>query len=279
MPATEETRKYITPYAFQVADDLLGKRLASPSKRLSAIVLDMVLVGLLTTLNSLLLTGLIALVSLFGFNNLRKHPDKGLAAGMLLATSIVCILIIVAALSLQSGFESDKEANGASVDAVVTTEDSEESADYEDSENDEEASPPSDESTSVVQWVQGMISDLGISFGWAALYFSVFLAWFNGQTLGKLLFGIRVIRIDGRSMSLWDSFGRYGGYGAGFATGLLGFLQIYWDSNRQAIQDKISETMVIDLRKPDATTSVKPEEASSCASKANLGEEDAQKAE
>jgi hypothetical protein len=44
---------------------------------------------------------------------------------------------------------------------------------------------------------------------------------------------------------LLDCFGRYGGYGAGFATGLLGFLQIYWDPNRQAIQDKISATVVI----------------------------------
>ncbi len=42
-----------------------------------------------------------------------------------------------------------------------------------------------------------------------------------------------------------DCFGRYGGYGAGFATGLLGFLQVYWDPNRQAIQDKISATVVI----------------------------------
>ena len=42
-----------------------------------------------------------------------------------------------------------------------------------------------------------------------------------------------------------DCFGRCGGYGAGFATGLLGFLQVYWDPSRQAIQDKISATVVI----------------------------------
>nr|WP_244859282.1 hypothetical protein [Shewanella dokdonensis] len=41
------------------------------------------------------------------------------------------------------------------------------------------------------------------------------------------------------------AFGRYGGYGAGVTTGLLGFLQIYWDSNRQCIQDKIGETVVV----------------------------------
>jgi hypothetical protein len=54
-----------------------------------------------------------------------------------------------------------------------------------------------------------------------------------------------VVALSGEPLGLLDCFGRYGGYGAGFATGLLGFLQIYWDPNRQAIQDKISATVVI----------------------------------
>ena len=40
---------------------------------------------------------------------------------------------------------------------------------------------------------------------------------------------------------------------AGLATGLLGFIQIYWDANRQAIHDKISATVVIDIRKARLT--------------------------
>ena len=32
------------------------------------------------------------------------------------------------------------------------------------------------------------------------------------------------------------------------ATGGLGFLQILWDPNRQAIQDKTAHTVVVDLR-------------------------------
>lgn len=102
---------------------------------------------------------------------------------------------------------------------------------------------------SLISWAKGILNDLGLGFGWAAFYFTVFTAWFDGQTLGKKLLGIRVIQLDGTKLSLWDSFGRYGGYGAGFATGLLGFLQIFWDANRQAIQDKISATVVIDLKK------------------------------
>ncbi|MFL5538676.1 MAG: hypothetical protein ACJ8J0_06765, partial [Longimicrobiaceae bacterium] len=36
-------------------------------------------------------------------------------------------------------------------------------------------------------------------------------------------------------------------YAAGLFTGLTGYMQVYWDRNRQAIQDKISETVVIRL--------------------------------
>ncbi|GAC28860.1 RDD family protein [Brumicola pallidula] len=101
---------------------------------------------------------------------------------------------------------------------------------------------------SVIELVKGIMSDLGLGLGWAALYFSVFTAWWRGQTIGKKVVGIEVVKLDGNYPSLWESFGRYGGYGAGFATGLLGFLQIYWDPNRQAIQDKISETLVLRLK-------------------------------
>jgi len=101
---------------------------------------------------------------------------------------------------------------------------------------------------SVIELFKGIISDLGLGLGWAALYFSVFTAWWRGQTIGKKIVGIEVVKLDGNYPSVWESFGRYGGYGAGFATGLLGFLQIYWDPNRQAIQDKISETLVLRLK-------------------------------
>lgn len=114
-----------------------------------------------------------------------------------------------------------------------------------------EAIEPAEQSSrvhSILEWVKGIMSDLGLSLGWAALYFSVFTAWWRGQTIGKRIVGIEVVKLDGNYPSLWESFGRYGGYGAGFATGLLGFLQIYWDPNRQAIQDKISETLVLRLK-------------------------------
>lgn len=120
-------------------------------------------------------------------------------------------------------------------------------ADQTESPNSEANDEEESDTRSVLAWIKGFMSDMGLGFGWAAFYFTVFTAKFDGQTLGKKLLGIRVIQLDGAKISLWGAFGRYGGYAAGFTTGLLGFMQIFWDANRQGIQDKISSTVVIDL--------------------------------
>ncbi|MBU1435780.1 MAG: RDD family protein [Gammaproteobacteria bacterium] len=109
---------------------------------------------------------------------------------------------------------------------------------------------PDQNTKSILEWVKGVLQDLGIGFGWAVFYFTVLVGWTNGQTVGKKMFKIKIVRLDGQPLDLWQAFSRQGGYGAGFATGLLGFLQIYWDPNRQAIQDKGSGTVVIRLNKP-----------------------------
>jgi uncharacterized membrane protein len=115
---------------------------------------------------------------------------------------------------------------------------------------DESKDKAESQSNGLLSWIEATLAEFGLGLGWAAVYFSVFTAWWKGQTPGKKLTGIKVIKLDNQPLSLWESFGRYGGYAAGFATGLSGFLQVLWDPNRQAIQDKISETLVIDLRKP-----------------------------
>lgn len=102
---------------------------------------------------------------------------------------------------------------------------------------------PSDSNSA--SWPKDLADQFSLGIGWATLYHSVFIAWFRGRTPGKKIFKIRVVKLDGTAFSLWDSFCRYGGYCAGLATGFLGFVQIYWDANRQAIQDKIAETVVI----------------------------------
>ena len=98
---------------------------------------------------------------------------------------------------------------------------------------------------SLIKWVKGILADFGLGYGWAMVYFTFYISWNNGQTIGKLLTRIRVVQLDNQPLTLWASFSRQGGYGAGFATGLIGFAQILWDPNRQAIQDKVASTVVI----------------------------------
>jgi uncharacterized RDD family membrane protein YckC len=88
---------------------------------------------------------------------------------------------------------------------------------------------------------------LGLGFGWAIAYFTLLTTWWRGQTVGKRLCGLRVVELTGKPLTLATSFGRYGGYAAGMATGGLGFVQVLWDANRQAVQDKLAHTVVVDL--------------------------------
>lgn len=102
-----------------------------------------------------------------------------------------------------------------------------------------------EEGPGMMAFLRAVMEDLGIGLGWFGLYFTATTAMWQGRTAGKRLFGIRVISLTGKPIGWWASFERFGGYAAGFATGLLGFLQIYWDDNRQAIHDKIAVTAVV----------------------------------
>ncbi len=96
--------------------------------------------------------------------------------------------------------------------------------------------------------------ELGQGWVWSLLYFTLLPAgWLGGrpgQTLGKRLLGLQVAELTGKPMTPLRNLKRYGGYAAGMATGGLGLLQLLWDSNRQAIQDKTAHTVVLDLHPP-----------------------------
>lgn len=96
-----------------------------------------------------------------------------------------------------------------------------------------------------VDRIINLLDEAGLGFGWGALYLTIAHTLFRGRSIGKMIFRIRVVMIDQRPLNWWLSFERAGGYAAGFATGLLGFAQVFWDPNRQAIHDKVSETIVI----------------------------------
>lgn len=86
---------------------------------------------------------------------------------------------------------------------------------------------------------------LGVTFGWAGVYFTLLAGMLNGRTVGKLLLGIRAAKVNGATFTFFDAFVRQGGYVAGVAMGSLGFLKLLWEPNRQAVQDRIAGTVVV----------------------------------
>ena len=75
-----------------------------------------------------------------------------------------------------------------------------------------------------------------------------YFIWFigsTGQTPGKKLMRIKVIRADGNPMDYKTAFNRFTGYTVSLSVFGLGFLWALFDRNRQAWHDKMAKTRVV----------------------------------
>ena len=104
-----------------------------------------------------------------------------------------------------------------------------------------------DENSGIIDLIEMIAKKIGYGFGWAGVYFTLFVYLLHGQTPGKWIARIKIIQLDGKPLSVWASFSRYGGYAASVVTGLTAFIQIYWDPNRQGLHDKVASTVVVKL--------------------------------
>jgi uncharacterized RDD family membrane protein YckC len=76
------------------------------------------------------------------------------------------------------------------------------------------------------------------------LYF-ILLTTIFGQTLGKMIGGIRVVRTDGSRVGLFISTVRFFCYSISGALLGVGFLWVIWDEQRQGWHDMLVDTMVV----------------------------------
>lgn len=240
----------------QVADELQGAELASFSKRFIAYALDWLIIGL--CIQYFQFGVLIFFVFLFVQKRAKKTVQQGhsLIANTLaqvdqklenyevneklrgnfhryiktyihVALYTVIIASFVVAIAAIVGMFLPKELN-------ATLHNSEESF--------------------WLQPFQGILMEVKILFGAVSglFYFSFFTWKWNGQTPGKRLMSIKVAQLNGKKISLWDSFERVSGYTASASLLLTGFFQYFWDRNHQTTHDKIVETIVINVReKPE----------------------------
>ena len=328
-----DPRSVVTPDAFELSTDLLGLRLAPPGKRLAALLVDLVVIGIITavTQSFALILGVVAAV-LFVRAGFKRTPVRASVFDRAMRASVGCLGVLVAVVtaalwaaygiggardraitvtiepdatpsvlgalggtpvetaepiesrdvaairdgvSLYTTTEAleayaallrrgqvgeadlalrealaDRLATDLAADRMLALQ--ERVTDLEDDVADqarelERAEARLEEATGggIFGALRDLVDELGFGFGWASLYMTVMLSWWKGQTLGKKLLGIRVLRLDGGPITWWIAFERAGGYAAGFATGLLGFAQIFWDANRQAIHDRIVGTVVV----------------------------------
>ena len=347
-----DPRDIITPYAFEVDEELLGAELAAPSRRLWAMLLDLMIAAVTTQLGGVSL-GLIVAFLFFRLATRQRieQPLKRWARASLAVIGALVLFATVVSFVGSGGGNGDGEnpaitsaerdsVRNATVDSVmnelsrqgISTEQlsnvpfmpravldvmetaqqpdsmsaeqrdssavfvrqyaealrsndkaaldslrptvaalaagsqitnlrsqlqrAEERIDDLEDRNDELAERAND--PSLWRMARSTANDLGLTFGWIGVYFTLFLAWWNGYTPGKWLLGIRVLRLNGQRMSLWPAFERFGGYAASIATGLVGFAQIYWDPNRQGMHDRIAQTVVIRVR-PTGNSSPNPD--------------------
>jgi len=83
------------------------------------------------------------------------------------------------------------------------------------------------------------------------LYF-VFFFHFGGCTLGKRIFRLRVVDLEGKPRLGWyQSFERAHGYVCSGLFASLGFWQVLWNKQGLSMHDKIADTTVIKLPKKE----------------------------
>jgi uncharacterized RDD family membrane protein YckC len=264
MPALRgaERRRWVTPEPLNVAPALVGLPLATPWRRALAMGLDLLVLALVAESAELwLLAGLVLVVLQL------RNPRHGLAERKRLGWLLAAVLVWLAASQAWALWQAGVRERAAAgqptawtlqatlpVAASAAAPRIEVNADEETPEQQiarleaELKAARAAQPKTVREQAEELADAVAARFGWGIVYFSLLPAWWGGQTLGKRLLGLRVLQLTGAPVTVMTSLKRYGGYAAGLATGGLGFAQVWWDPNRQGLQDKAAHTVVIDLR-------------------------------
>lgn len=84
-----------------------------------------------------------------------------------------------------------------------------------------------------------------LTFIFTILYQWYFLTNYRGQTPGKMLMGIRVVKTDGAAFKPRDTVIRTLGYTLNWITLGIGWLLALTDSNHQGLHDRLAHTYVV----------------------------------
>lgn len=242
---------------------VLGQPLAEPWRRLAAMTVDLVMVALLSFLSKPFLALGVGVLLLVLLDNSPAAPAV-LKTFRWICRGLGALVILLAAVAL--GHTSLLRTTPLNLDAFTGTGESAamkqtvavpvdaswsqlRSANVQLQEQvDQLKAEIKAQRTTGASWMnqaRAFTGALGVTFGWSGLYFTLLAGSCNGRTIGKWIFRTRAVRINGNALTFFDAFIRNGGYVAGVAMGLIGFLKLLWEPNRQAVEDRIAGTVVI----------------------------------
>lgn len=98
--------------------------------------------------------------------------------------------------------------------------------------------------TGVVQFLTSPVL-VGILIGLFVAVYHVFFWSLAGQTPGKMLLGVRIVSVDGKRLTVFQSMVRFTGYIISGFLFYLGFLWMLVDDRRQTWHDRLAHTYVV----------------------------------
>jgi uncharacterized RDD family membrane protein YckC len=261
MPA--KSGKQVSAETLTVAPTVLGRELAPPWRRLAGMAMDLVAVGALSLLSRPFLgigTGVLLIV-LLGNSPTAPVVMKGfrwffrLLGAVLIFASLLALghgsFLNKTSLSLDA-FTGKGESAAMKQDVFVApnagVSEVRSANEKLQAQVDALKSEIRESHTMGASWTtqaRAFTRALGVTFGWSGIYFTLFAGLFNGRTPGKLVIGTQAVRINGARLTFFDAFIRHGGYVAGVAMGMIGFLKLLWEPNCQAVEDRIAGTVVV----------------------------------
>jgi len=257
----------VTARSLTAAPSIVGKPLAEPWRRLGGMLVDLAMIGLLSLLSGPWLglgTGAM-LVVLFGSDRTAPFPKKLIRwACRGLGTTIVVLAILAlghAPFLRKGGLHFDAFIGGTKSAAPVeriwvspdasanelrnVTDRLQKQVERLRDDNEEQRRA----SSSWAYQARTFANALGVTFGWSGVYFTLLPGSWRGRSVGKFLFRTLPVKTDGTAFTYFDAFVRHGGYVAGVAMGLTGFFKLLWEPNRQAVEDRIAGTVVLDVER------------------------------
>jgi uncharacterized RDD family membrane protein YckC len=103
--------------------------------------------------------------------------------------------------------------------------------------------------------IETMASLVGLPVAW--LYYAVMESSKRQATFGKMLFGLRVVDLNGDRISFGRASGRYFGKALSSFTFLIGYFMAGWTRKKQALHDKMSRCLVVKNNSPIFSSSNK----------------------